>query len=76
MAVATKAAVDGLAGGDPQKVRRVAVRFSRPVYPGEELTTRLWLEGSEGSISTYGFETYNPGGVAVIRDGIVEIASG
>jgi acyl dehydratase len=74
MAIATKAAVNGLAGGDPTRIKRVAVRLSKPVLPGQELTTRLWSESSGDGVSTYGFETYNPDGVAVIKGGLVEIA--
>lgn len=76
MAIATKGAVNGLAGGDPTRIKRVGVRFSKPVFPGQELTTRFWkVEGSEtAGLTTYGFETYNPDGVAVIKNGIVEIA--
>jgi len=69
MAIAAKAAVNGLAGGDPTKVRRVAVRFSRPVLPGQELTTKFWRTGDD----TYGFETYNTKGSAVIKAGVVEL---
>ena len=75
MAIATKAAVNGLAGGDPTRVKRVAVRLSKPVLPGQELTTRLWEEESGGDAKTYGFETYNPDGAAVIKAGVVEIAA-
>lgn len=74
MAIATKAAVDGLAGGDPARIKRVGVRFSKPVFPGQELTTKLWKESEGAGVTTYGFETYNPDGVAVIKNGIVEIA--
>ena len=74
MAIAVKGAVDGLAGGDPTRVKRVGVRFSKPVFPGEEITTKFWEEGSAGDSKTYGFETYNPDGAAVIKNGIVEIA--
>lgn len=74
MAMATKGAVDGLAAGDPTRIRRVAVRFSKPVLPGQELTTKFWEIGADGGVTTYGFETYNPDGVAVIRNGEVEIA--
>jgi acyl dehydratase len=74
MAMATKGAVNGLAGGDPTRVRRVAVRFSRPVLPGQELTTRFWKEGSGDGTTMYGFETYNPDGRAVIKNASVEIA--
>ncbi|MDQ4143001.1 MAG: MaoC family dehydratase N-terminal domain-containing protein [Actinomycetota bacterium] len=74
MAIATKAAVNGLAGGDATRIKRVAVRLSKPVLPGQELTTRLWEEESGGGRTTYGFETYNPDGAAVIKAGVVEIA--
>lgn len=70
MAMATKGAVDGLAGGDPTRVKRVKVRFSKPVFPGQELTTRFWKE----SETVYGFETLNPDGQAVIKNAEVEIA--
>jgi acyl dehydratase len=70
MAIATKGAVDGLAGGDPTRVTRVSVRFSRPVIPGVELTTRFWdLSGGE-----YAFETYNPDGKTVIKNGRAQIS--
>ena len=75
MAIATKAAVDGLAGGDPTRIRKVSVRFSKPVFPGEELTTRLWKESDGGDATVYGFETHNPDGAAVIKNGVVEIAA-
>lgn len=75
MALAAQGAVDGLAGGDPSRVRRVAVRFSKPVRPGQELTTKFWPEAGAGEGTTYGFETYNSDGVAVIKAGIAEVAS-
>lgn len=71
MAMATKGAVDALAGGDPTKVKRVKVRFSKPVFPGQELTTRYWKQ-SDG---VYGFETVNPDGAAVIKNAEIEIAA-
>jgi acyl dehydratase len=74
MAIATKGAVDGLAGGDPTRIKRVAVRFSKPVLPGQELTTRFWKEGESDANTTYGFETYNPDGQAVIKGGRVDVA--
>jgi acyl dehydratase len=76
MAIATKGAVNGLAGGDPTRVKKVSVRFSKPVFPGEELTTKFWKETESGDTTTYGFETYNPDGKAVIKNGLIQIASG
>jgi acyl dehydratase len=73
MAMAAKGAVDGLAGGDPSRIARVGVRLSKPVLPGQELTTRFWTETEAGGVATYGFETYNPDRVAVIKNGIVEV---
>ena len=74
MAIATKGAVDGLAGGDPTRVKRVAVRFSKMVFPGQELTTKFWAEGTGDGTKIYGFETYNPDGAPVIKNATVEIA--
>lgn len=76
MAIATKGAVNGLAGGDPARVKRVACRFSKPVFPGQELTTRFFKQSESDGSATYGFETYNPDGAAVIRNGVVEVAAG
>jgi acyl dehydratase len=75
MAFAAKAAVNGVAGGDPTRIKRISVRLSKPVFPGQELTTKLWeLEGGEG-VTSYGFETYNPDGDAVIKAGEVEVSA-
>ena len=75
MAIATKAAVNGLAGGDPTRIKRVGVRLSKPVLPGQELTTKLWRETEGAGVTTYGFETYNQDGQAVIKQGVVEVAN-
>ena len=74
MAMAVKGGVDEFAGGDPTRVKRVAVRFSKPVFPGQELTTKFWKEGSGDGTTIYGFETYNPEGAAAIKNATIEIA--
>ena len=73
MAMAAKGAVNGLAGGDPTRIARVGVRLSKPVLPGQELTTRFWTESEGAGVATYGFETSNLDGIAVIKNGIVEV---
>ena len=74
MAMAVKGAVDEFAKGDPTKVKRVAVRFSKPVFTGQELTTKFWKEGTGNGSTIYGFETYNPEGAAAIKNATIEIA--
>ncbi len=66
--------VEELAGGDSSRLRRLAVRFSRPVLPGQTITTRVWSLGDEGGCQAYGFETLNADGDVVIKDGRAEIS--
>jgi acyl dehydratase len=73
MAFASKAVLDAVAGGDPARLRRIKVRFSKPVFPGETLTTRGWEASKEDGVTTYGFETLNGRGSAVLRNGIAEV---
>lgn len=74
MAFASKVIVDGLCGGDPARLKRLRVQFSRPVFPGQSIATRVWADGERAGRRAYAFETYNPEGMAVIRGGIAEIA--
>ncbi len=75
MAFVSWGAIQSVADGDPTRLQRLAVRFSRPVMPGEDITSRFFAtnEGESGTTS-YGFETCNPAGEAVLRDGLVEVA--
>jgi acyl dehydratase len=51
------------------RVTRLAVRFSRPIRPGAELTTRLWrLEGG-----VFAYEALDGDGEVVIKDGRAEV---
>jgi acyl dehydratase len=70
MAFTSWAALTSFADGDVAKLRRFAVRFAKPVLPGEDMTTRFWDLGAPTEDSTaYGFETI-VGDEAVIRDGL------
>jgi len=75
MAIAVKGAVNGLASGNPERIKRVFARFTKPVLPGEELNTRFWTMENSGGVITYGFTTHNPAEQPVIEGGIVEVAS-
>jgi len=50
------------------------VRFTRPVFPGQSITTSAWSLSEHDGRLTVAFETINDEGAAVIRGGIVEIA--
>jgi acyl dehydratase len=63
MAFASWAAVTAWCDGDPRRLKRIAVRFSQPVLPGQEITTRFW--GGH-------FETVSDSGAVVIKNGLVE----
>jgi len=69
MAFAGRAVIEGAGGGDPTRLRRLAVRFSRPVLPGQAVTTRLYEAGP----GTYAFEVLNPEGQAAVKDGLAEV---
>ncbi|NUR24593.1 MAG: dehydratase, partial [Catenulispora sp.] len=72
-------AVIGVADADPRTLKRLAVRFAKPVLPGRDITTRVWAGGSGGSGSgsgsgkatgTFAFETASDADVVVIKDGL------
>ncbi|HMF81746.1 MAG TPA: MaoC/PaaZ C-terminal domain-containing protein [Acidimicrobiia bacterium] len=74
MAFTSWAAIGELAAGEPALLKRLAVRFSKPVLPGETMTTRFWSAGERDGNTVYAFESTNPAGDAVIKDGVAEIA--
>jgi acyl dehydratase len=65
--------VDVTAGGDPDRLRRLAVRFAAPAFPGREIVVNLYEAGgtAEGG-RAYAFEGIQDG-VAVIKHGRVEL---
>lgn len=73
MAFSSKVIVDHLCGRNPARLRRLAVSFSRPVFPGDVITTTVWRENDRDGVSCFAYETCNAAGVAVLRDGIAEI---
>jgi acyl dehydratase len=69
MALAGRAVLEAAGVDDPGAVRRLSVRFSAPLFPGDTLTTRVWRLG-EGA---YGFESVGSDGARVARDGLAEL---
>jgi acyl dehydratase len=54
----------------PEKVRRIACRFSKPLYPGESIRTVIWKTGPENAV----WKTVDADGEPIITNGIFEYA--
>ena len=68
MAFAGRAVLEAAGIDDPRAVGRIAVRFSAPLVPGESVTTLVWnVNGG------FGFESVNPQGTAILKDGRLEL---
>ena len=72
MALCARAVVDELGEGDPTLLRRLAVRFYRPVFPGNDLVTTMFDAGSDGDRRIVAFEASSAGKV-VVRDGRADL---
>jgi acyl dehydratase len=68
MALCAQGVVELAAGGDPERVRRIAVRFATPTFLGEQLRVRLYDAGPLG----VAFEA-DSGGALVITHGRAEL---
>lgn len=49
-AVAGRALLFALCGGDDARLTSMSVRFTAPVFPGEVLTTRIWRTGHQNAL--------------------------
>lgn len=71
MAFAARAVVEACCGGDSRRLRRLGVRFTRPLLPDQEITTRIYPLGP----SAFGVEVDDEAGEAVVRRGIAEVST-
>jgi acyl dehydratase len=62
-----RALLHSLCGSDPAKFKGMEGRFSKPVYPGDALTVKMWVDGGEAIFRT---ETEN--GDIVIDQGLAK----
>lgn len=72
LAFTSWAALTELAESDVRRLRRLAVRFSAPVLPGQELHTRFWDAASAHRPHSYTFET-TTADATVLKDGLIEL---
>lgn len=74
MAFASKAVMDGAAGCDPARLRRLAVRISNPVRPGDTLTTFGWVKEQRADMTLLGLESVNQNGRLVVSQAFAEVS--
>jgi len=72
MAMTSQAVINTVAGGDPARLRRLAVRFSKNVFPGSDVVTTIYDTGSDGGRRVYAYEAHSRGDL-VIANGRAEI---
>jgi acyl dehydratase len=75
LAFISRALVSNVCGGDATRLKRLAVRFARPLVlsAGQSLTTRIWSVGSSDGIERYGFEATDKEGVVTAKNGWAEV---
>ncbi|BBX10260.1 MaoC/PaaZ C-terminal domain-containing protein [Mycolicibacterium aichiense] len=75
MAFTSWAVLTEVADSDVARLKRLAVRFSKMVLPGDDLETRIWKQSSADAVTTYAFETSRAAaGELAITDGLAVIA--
>ncbi|MDR0359101.1 MAG: MaoC family dehydratase N-terminal domain-containing protein [bacterium] len=72
LALAVSALVRRIAGGDPERVRRIAGRFGAMVGLPSEVTLQV-LPAPAGAPATVRFQVRNAAGDLAIRDGLLEL---
>jgi acyl dehydratase len=74
MAMCSQAVVKTVAGGDPTRLRRLAVRFAANVFPGNDVVCHVYEAGTgDGGHAAYAFEATSQGDV-VVKHGWAEIS--
>lgn len=73
MAMTSQAVIQRACGGDPAKLKRLAVRFASNVLPGNDVEVQLYDAGAtESGDASYAFEATSAGAV-VIKNGWAEV---
>ena len=72
MAMCSQGIIKTLADGDPSRLRRLAVRFSKPVFPGNDVVVTMYDVGESQGRKVYAFDAKSNGDT-VIKDGRAEL---
>ncbi|HEY3943370.1 MAG TPA: MaoC/PaaZ C-terminal domain-containing protein [Acidimicrobiales bacterium] len=75
LGVTSRGLVELAAGGDPSRIRRVAVRFTSPTFPGDDIEVSVYDAGTtDAGLRSFAFEATSAGKV-VLRHGRVEVTA-
>jgi acyl dehydratase len=69
LAFTSWAVLQGLGDSDAARLERLAVRFAKPVLPGQDIRTRAWRKQAGEGTTTYAYET-TVGDTPVLEDGL------
>ena len=73
LGIASRALVALAAGGEPGRIKRIAVRFSRYAYPGDDIDVSVYDVGATADgLHAYAFEVASAGDT-VLKNGWVEV---
>jgi acyl dehydratase len=75
MALIGRAVTIACGAGHPARLLRLAVRFSAPCFPGDELTTTIWELRDAIPHASVVFEVTDQEGRKVITNGIAEVST-
>jgi acyl dehydratase len=73
MAMNSRAVISSVAGGDPGRLKRLAVRFSKNVFPGDDIVTTVYEAGERDGRRLYAFEAVTSRGEQAITHGWAEV---
>jgi acyl dehydratase len=74
MAMTSQAVIELAAGGDPGRVKRLAVRFASNVFPGNDVETTVYGGPADEAGNSIVYFEATSAGQAVIKNGLAEIA--
>ena len=66
---AGRALLNAVCDGDPERFQTMTARFAKPGYPGDTLSTEIWVDGEQAH-----FQTRSQRGEALIERGVFTFA--
>ncbi len=74
MSMTMRAIIECYLDSDPSRLKSLGVRFTAPVYPGDEIIVDGWERELKGGTTLLGFDvTRKSDGIKVIKGGTAEV---